>query len=209
MRYRNPLKKCATPVAILLLLASVVHADAGVPMIMLVWPAAWLALIPVILIEAQVARRVLGLEAKQAIEVSTGANLASTIVGIPLAWAGMLLVEFIVTTQVHLPAAADPGTWQRRLLVAVYTLSMSAWIPPVEGGDAVWMVPASMMVLSVGFFFASVWVERVAVRRMLPVELHGSVRRWSWHANILSYFAIESALAITFIAVTRGDNWPF
>src|SRR5208337_3232173 len=61
-------------------------ADAGLPMIMIVWPAMIVLLVPIIAVEAMVARRKLTVPVEPAILISTAANGASTIVGLPLAW---------------------------------------------------------------------------------------------------------------------------
>jgi len=68
-------------------------ADAGIPMIFLTWPAMVILLVPVILIEGVLCRRWLGLKTSQAIRINAVSNLASTIIGIPVAWAGMLAMS--------------------------------------------------------------------------------------------------------------------
>ena len=42
------------------------QADAGLPMLVLLWPLSWIAFIPVVIIEAWIAKRILGLMWKQA-----------------------------------------------------------------------------------------------------------------------------------------------
>jgi hypothetical protein len=64
------------------------RADAGVPMLALVWPASWMLFIPIVAIEAWIARKVVGLTVKRCILASTAANAVSTLVGIPLVWGG-------------------------------------------------------------------------------------------------------------------------
>lgn len=69
-------------------------ADVGIPMIFLTWPAMVILLVPVILIEGVLCRRWLGLKTWQAIKINALSNLASTLIGVPIAWAVMLAVEF-------------------------------------------------------------------------------------------------------------------
>ena len=53
-------------------------ADAGVPMLVLLWPAAWALLVPVVLLEAEVARRRLALTYRDGLRVAGVANAVST-----------------------------------------------------------------------------------------------------------------------------------
>ena len=65
-------------------------------MLALAWPAQWLALIPIILVESEIFRRALQLPFRSLIKPIGKANLVSTLVGIPLAWLAMLLLEFAI-----------------------------------------------------------------------------------------------------------------
>ena len=191
------------------MMGATASADAGIPMIMVAWPAACLALLPIVLVEAVVARRILGLPPGKAIRASLVANIASTLIGIPLSWVVMLVVELVVTSQMQHLAIGPPEAWYQRLLAGLMMLSMAPWLPPIERGESLWMLPASMMTLSVGFFIASVFIERVVMRTVVPAEVYGRLRAWSWQANALSYSAIEILLFVAFLTVTWGDNWPF
>ena len=59
-------------------------ANPIVPPIAIVWPVAWFALVPVILIEAAVACRVLGWSYGRSLTMASAANLLSTLVGVPI-----------------------------------------------------------------------------------------------------------------------------
>jgi hypothetical protein len=69
-------------------------ADAGVPMIFLTFPVTVMLLLPVILVEAWFLRKWLALGVWEAGKLSAIANIASTLLGVPAAWAVMLCVEF-------------------------------------------------------------------------------------------------------------------
>jgi len=69
-------------------------ADAGVPMIVLTFPAMAVLLLPIILVEAWFLHKWIALGAWDAAKSSAVANIASTLVGVPAAWAVMLCVEF-------------------------------------------------------------------------------------------------------------------
>lgn len=82
---------------LLLLAALPARADAGVPMLFVTWPGMLLALIPVVAIEALIIRPRLKLAAGDAVRFTGIANLASTVVGIPLAWLTLVAVELVST----------------------------------------------------------------------------------------------------------------
>jgi hypothetical protein len=62
-------------------------ADAGIPMIAVTFPLMLLLLIPVIVAEGFLCKKWLGLSTWEAMKSNALSNLASTIVGVPLAWA--------------------------------------------------------------------------------------------------------------------------
>ena len=71
----------------------VLLADIGVPMIGFYWPPAWLALIPIIVLEAWFARRDLKITWKIALLTTSVANSISTLLGIPIAWIAWTVLE--------------------------------------------------------------------------------------------------------------------
>jgi hypothetical protein len=172
------------------LVPSVVWADAGIPMLVLVWPGAWLALVPVVLIEALVARRILELGWGRSLRVALVANLASTGLGIPVTWLGLVLVEMLGAAVgmagASLGVALEPGRW---LEIAFFPL-MAAWL----SDSAPWMVVAAAIVLCVPFYFVSVWLEFFVARRFLPEFDRVQVKRWSRIANAVSYGLIVFGL---------------
>lgn len=80
---------------IFLILPTGAYANVGVPLIVITLPSMFLLLIPIILIEAKVISKTLDVNYKKAILPATYANAASTIVGIPLAWLILLVIQFI------------------------------------------------------------------------------------------------------------------
>ena len=75
-------------------------ADAGIPMIALTLPLMLILLIPVVVIEAFLCKRWLRLTNWDAMKSNAVANLVSTIVGVPLAWAIMLGLQFAAIASV-------------------------------------------------------------------------------------------------------------
>lgn len=163
-------------------LPGVAFANAGIPMISLTLPFMAIALVPIIALELIGLRWLLGVPAMKAAQVSTVANLASTLVGTPLAWLCYLALGFIVG--IPMGALDLPGG-----LIAEVTL-FSAWLPPDEGNLG-WMIPAATAVLLIGYLFVSVWLERKVARRMLADLAAAQVDKAIWRVNLFSYGLLE------------------
>jgi hypothetical protein len=153
-------------------------ADMGLPMIQVIWPAAWIALIPVILIEAAIGRRVMKTTFPRATCAATAANLFSTLLGIPLTWIALATLEglgFSTAEGLDTPA---------RVLYAVTV--QSPWLIPYE--DALrWMVPVATVVLCVPLWLMSAATEYVIARRFFPKAERSALWRWMLLGNAASY----------------------
>lgn len=162
----------AVIISLLCLLApTAAHANVIVGLGVFVWPAlSWIALIFVIIIEALIARRVIGLRRRSAFFRSALANVASTVAGAFFSWGFFLVLE---------RAAAELG-----------------YLPYGDAFD--WVVPIVGIVLLIPFFFISVFVERWAfdVKRKLDKS---QVRLWSWKANLVTYGIILCLMLIILI----------
>jgi hypothetical protein len=170
-------------------------ADAGVPMIAVYWPPAWLALIPVITIEAYWARRVLAVTWANAFGSTALANLVSTLVGIPLAWFVWAVLELRF-------AGAAMGL--NNPAESIYAMTVqAAWLIPYED-QLWWLIPIAAIVLTVVFFFASVGIEWAIMRSIFHRAKGSAVRRWAWTGNLLSYAVILLAVLI-FLYVPRAS----
>jgi hypothetical protein len=166
-------------------------ADAGLPMIILTWPAMVVLLIPVIVIEGLLCKRWLGLKTWQAIKTNAVSNLASTIIGIPVAWAVMLAIEFGAIGLVS--ESNTLQNWHSPIANVILFLFSSAWLNPLLG-EHVWVIPAATLVLLIPFFFASYWIEYFVVRKMAgtsdgePSNLaYPRVRTAVRNANLITY----------------------
>lgn len=176
-------------------LPGVAVANAGIPMISLTLPFMAIALVPIIALELVGLRWLLGVPGMKAAQVSTVANLTSTLVGTPLAWLCYLALGYIV--DIPMGALGLPGG-----LIAEVTL-FSAWLPPDENNLG-WMIPAATAVLLIGYFFVSVWLERKVARRMLPNLVTAHIDKAIWRVNLFSYGLLEllalGALAYALLA---------
>lgn len=161
-------------------------ADAGVPMIVLTWPAMVVLLIPVIVIEGLLCKKWLGLKTWKAFKTTAVSNLASTLIGIPVAWSVMVAVEFG-----SMGIVGESNTlqnWHSPIANVIYLLLGSAWLNP-DLGEHAWVIPAATP-----FFFASYWIEYLVFRKMVgrsqgepPNLVHTNVRTAVRDANLVTY----------------------
>lgn len=168
------------------------RADAGVPMLALVWPASWILFIPVVAIEAWIARRITGLSVKRSVLATSLANGVSTLVGIPLVWILLALIQVFMVPRGGEALGLD-SFWHRVFAVT----AQAPWLIPYES-DLHWMVPLAGIVLLVPFFFTSVLVEWMVFKRFCT-SAPGVARRWSWVANGVTYCLMLAGLVITLI----------
>ena len=103
-------------------------------MIFLTFPAMLILLVPIILIEAWLCHKWLGLTLWAAVKSNAASNIASTLIGVPVAWGVTLLFEFLAFgTILRIPAvsrAADK--WNSPLAHVVGTILAPAWLGPDE-----------------------------------------------------------------------------
>ena len=170
----------------------VLLADIGVPMITLVLPAAWVLLIPVIFVEALIGIRITKIPFRRSLGVATTSNVFSTLLGVPLAWLAMALVEGLYFGA----ARGTDSLWAKIYAVTV----QSPWLIPYEK-DLVWMVPIAGVMLAIPLCLMSIVSEYFVTKLMLP-ELPSTLKwQWMWKANVASYlFLIVAILAMPVVA---------
>jgi hypothetical protein len=159
------------------------HANAGLPMLVLIWPLFWLAFIPIVLIESWVLYKFFKKEPfKNLLWPTTVANSFSTLVGIPLMWGILVALEMLTP--------GGGGTYPNLSVFWQFFLGVTLqapWLLPYES-EAYWMVPVSIMVLLFWFFFVSAWSEGLILAKFLkkthPADL---IKKATWKANMASY----------------------
>jgi hypothetical protein len=182
-------------------LPSFARADVGLPMIIVEWPFVILALGPVILVEAAVYRKRLGIPYGKALYPAGIANLVSTFIGYPLAWILRLIGQLVVVLLLSLamqvlgvPETALGGKVVDSLLMVG---TGSAWMGP-GAEDALWMLPAALLVGLVPAYFVSVYSEAWVLRRMMKGEDKTAIRALSYRANLASY-AFLAVIAVVIL----------
>ena len=161
------------------------QANAGVPMIFLTLPGMALALVPVMFLEMRVLAKGLGLTLRVAFRVSAWANLLTTVVGVPLTWAILTVLEGVTGGG----RAYGIDTPAKKLLAVTW---QAPWLIPYEADhNLYWMVPAAMMWLLVPTFFMSWWLEYLTAARMLRDADRARLKATMFKANLLSYALLE------------------
>jgi HEAT repeat protein len=173
-----------TALAIMLIAATPAQANAGIPMLLLVWPAMWLLLLPIIVLEAAVATKILHIDFMQGVQIAGVANLVSTLVGIPITWFLLFIVQLKAASK-----KGDFGLDTLRGKILSVTLQ-SSWLIPYENAN--WMVPAAELFLCIPFFLMSVSTEFFCAvcftQNKLPTQ---NLLAWAWMANGISYGIIS------------------
>ena len=164
-----------------MLLASSAWANAGIPMLVLAWPAQWLAFLPVVLIETALVAQALRVPYRQQIWPVVKANLLSTLVGVPLAWLAMLALEAGVAGVVF--GLLPEGAADAPLMQVILFPFMSAWI----GGSNLWEFQIAFLVLAVPFCLVSIFVEHRWLRQSVSEDQAGALRVAVWRGNVLTY----------------------
>ena len=169
-------------------------ANAGVPMIFWQLPAMLMALPAVIAVEMLLAKFRYQIPLGSNFKGVTLSNLASTVIGIPLAWLTMLALNILTTGTGAMGLNTPMGVFQSVVL-------QSSWLVPYREQLA-WMIPTATLVLLVPYFFASLYSERLALRFIWVDIPHETIRSYTWLANLTTYgcFFIYTAVWLVLAA---------
>jgi hypothetical protein len=155
-------------------------ANTGVPMLFVQMPLLLITLPVIIAVEAVLCRRWLAVSWRQAWKSAGIANVVSTVVGFPILWIPLVIIEIAVGAG-RAPKLPEP--W-----FSVYTVTVQApWLFPFEQ-RLYWMIPTACMVLLIPAFFVTVLIERRIYRTSLG-ESRGrmSVIRATWSMHLVTY----------------------
>ena len=172
-------RKSLLALCIFLCIPGVASANAGVPMIFLAMPVLGLSISPIIIIEAIFLSKKLELATPSAFRTATISNLVSTIVGIPLTWLLLVLIQML--------AGGGGAYGLDTTLGKVLSVTLqAAWLIPYES-DLHWMIPVAGLVLLVPFFFVSWWSEYFVSKKILKEHSAQRVKNAVRNANIITY----------------------
>jgi hypothetical protein len=159
------------------------------------------ALIPVVLIETLAMRKVVGFTFPKTAGGASLANLCSTLLGVPLAWAFMFVV-LLVTNGGH---GLEAGTFTR--YIASVTLQ-AAWLAPDEENLG-WMIPCASTVLLLPCFVVSVFLERAVLAKLWAEKDRKLVYAAALRANVWSYsFLFLAGTALSIYSIVTFQHGP-
>ena len=183
------------------LVPSIAEANVGLPMLAIAWPAMFISLIPIIIIEAFYIRRKLQITLKQSFKVMTIANLESTVIGIPLTWVCLLLVEMVFGYSAAFLGIDKLPEKAQQIILGVASVTVgSAWIGPSEK-NAYWLVPAATTALLISFFFVTWWYELMSVKRQLKDFEKSDLKDAVLIANLITY-GLLAIMSISWLVIS-------
>ncbi len=179
------MKKSRIMTTILLLWAANAYANAGLPMIILIWPVFGLGLLPIIGVEWLVLKKRLpNITGGRLLYAASLSNIVTTAIGVPITWALVFGVELLLITL----AGGNPnfGPFWNNILGTTFG---APWLMPnVAESGHVWPVPFAFLVLLIPFFFMSYWVEARITMWILKEETNRAlIKKAVWQGNLLSY----------------------
>lgn len=180
-------------------LGSLVLANMGIPMIAWHLPIAAVLLLPIVVLETYALQPLLGLPPRLVASWTLIANALSTFVGVPVAWGGMLLLQFISGGDFPHGFGSPLDTFRTLVLE-------TAWVAPYPGqGTLPRLMLAATLVLLIPYFWASVQIERWVLSRRFRGLDRAQISRAVWRANALSYGGLALfTLARLMLALTAS-----
>jgi hypothetical protein len=168
-------------------------ADTGIPILAAFWPSSSFAFVPIVLVEAWVAHRVLHAPPGRCIRLSLTANAWSTFVGVPIGLVVLALLRVIAGAVFESVRAGQDG-----ILPLGLSHPAVAWIITASG---IWGPILAFIVLCGGSFALSVWIEAAAAREYFSLS-HEQAAAWARAANLVSY-GLGLLLVAILVAVER------
>ncbi|SGY92195.1 Putative uncharacterized protein [Moritella viscosa] len=148
-------------------------------MLFLAMPAFLLSLVPIITIESLYISKSLELSIGQSLKTVSISNLASTIIGIPITWLLLVIVQMVTGGG----SAYGIDSVMGKVLAVTW---QAPWLIPYEK-DLSWMIPVAGLVLLLPFFFVSWWseyfVSKSINKSLPPLSIKNKVR----NANLITY----------------------
>ncbi|MBL4797537.1 MAG: hypothetical protein JKY50_08995 [Oleispira sp.] len=164
---------------LLLIIPGLAYANAGVPMLFLAMPVFLISLIPIIAIETLYISKSLELSMGQSLKTVSISNIVSTIIGIPLTWFLLVLVQMVTGGG----GAHGINSFMGKVLAVTW---QAPWLIPYED-DLNWMIPIAGLVLLIPFFFASWWSEYFVSKKLNKSLPSLNIKIKVRNANLITY----------------------
>jgi hypothetical protein len=175
-----------------------IHANAGVPMLFVMYPTMLISLIPIILIESVIFLNHLDVSFYEVIKASLVANLFSTIIGVPLTWALLLIFQMIT--------GGSSGYGLTTFSKKLYSVTFQApWLIPYNK-NLYWMIPSAALFLLIPFFFVS-WFSEYYLVKYFFVEINSlKLNNMVFFSNLVTYSLLSFlTLCLLIYRVVKGE----
>jgi hypothetical protein len=179
--------------AAILLTPLTARADLGIPVGAVFWPASWILFLPIVLIEAGVASRVLRLTFRESLTLSMKANAWSTGAGVPLACLLMLFIGIFLGSG---PSRVHSSAWLADLF-----LGSAVWLEGLPD----WVTLAGPALICVPCYFLSVRIEAWSAAKTVP---KGEALRWAKIANRVTYGFLIAVLVSGAVVTAKRKAGP-
>jgi hypothetical protein len=166
---------------------SVAHADAGIPMIALMYPLFIVTIVPVI--EIYVVAKRLKVSKQNVLKPVAVANGVSMLLGYPLNWivslGGWVIIAAIAWCVEKIGKA--PWRWISDSELSIFVLMpfQFAWVAPNER-HLWWQVPVAALLGLIPAFFVSWYSEARILQKMLALD-RPTAKEISFYAQAASY----------------------
>ena len=144
-------------------------------MLAVYWIGAFFLFFPIVAVEGVILRQLTGHPWKTSLVASFGANLASTVAGLPLVWGLFFLLQALS------PWGGADGVGN--------LVQTAAWLPPMTNAEYEQRLPAAALVLWGPFFLVSVAIEAYTARFIVNTVARRAWA-WSWLGNSVTYGAV-------------------
>lgn len=180
------LKQLLVWLCIGMFLCGTAHASAGLPMLVVVWPAFWVLLIPMIALKFWYFKR--HFQTEPSIRLLSGLTITNSfgvLLGVPLTWTVLGGIE-VLLEEAGIGSQWTTGFWQRILSITEEAPWLMAY--PKE---YYWMIPIAFMVLLIPFFIISTVSEYLVIHRyFLQHEKEATVKRVTQLSNVITYIIL-------------------
>jgi hypothetical protein len=168
-------------VAVLAIVPITARADIGLPLIAVFLPPMWLALIPIVVVEAAVNSRLLAVPFRRTLMPASVGNLVSTLAGIPVMWLVLATTELLCCG-----SAKGLSTSSAK----IYAVTIQApWLIPYDR-DFHWMIPVALFVFAIPCYALSVLIEAPFNAMAFTAIPKKSIWRATAAANLASYLCL-------------------
>jgi len=184
-----------------LVLPTVCFADMGIPVIIISYPAMAVALLAIIPVEAFLLKKYLNQDGNDSrhgigryVKASASANIVSTLLGFPLAWLFLFLVEMIT---IPLAGAAHRIGFDGLDITLFTNLLAWAWLGPGGDGSGTYVLIFIAWVINLILaFFLSVWAESYIVGKFFKEIEKEKLKKAVLKVNLISYSLLIVGMSI-------------